>query len=323
MPLLSALLARHAYAALMATVFLEAIGLPIPAALALMIAGAAVATHVLYAPHVMFAALGAMLAGDILMFLLGRYTGCWLLGILCRVSLNPESCILRSADSFYRRGRALLVVAKFIPGINTMAPPLAGSMNMRVATFLRLDLAGAALYVGCFLSIGYLFSDALAAVMRGYEVLGHVFGRVVIALVAAYAAFQLWRWIRARGLEPVALASPAEAAHAAAAGAPIYDVRSHGYLDANAIRIRGSRRLDPHAIHQGGVEAARDQDVYLYCTCVRQATSARVARELARAWGERSVRIRVIEGGLHAWRKAGLPLEPVPASELATLPLFA
>jgi membrane protein DedA with SNARE-associated domain len=308
MPLLSALLARHAYAALMATVFLEAIGLPIPAALALMIAGAAVATHVLYAPHVMFAALGAMLAGDILMFLLGRY---------------PESCILRSADSFYRRGRALLVVAKFIPGINTMAPPLAGSMNMRVATFLRLDLAGAALYVGCFLSIGYLFSDALAAVMRGYEVLGHVFGRVVIALVAAYAAFQLWRWIRARGLEPVALASPAEAAHAAAAGAPIYDVRSHGYLDANAIRIRGSRRLDPHAIHQGGVEAARDQDVYLYCTCVRQATSARVARELARAWGERSVRIRVIEGGLHAWRKAGLPLEPVPASELATLPLFA
>ena len=81
---------------------------------------------------------------DTLMFLMGRYTGWWLLGILCRVSLNPESCILRSADSFYRRGRALLVMAKFIPGINTMAPPLAGCMNMRFTQFLRLDLAGAA-----------------------------------------------------------------------------------------------------------------------------------------------------------------------------------
>jgi len=69
----------------------------VPAALALMIAGGAAARGVLQAPNAFGAALLAMLAGDTLMFLLGRYTGWWLLGILCRISLNPESCILRSA----------------------------------------------------------------------------------------------------------------------------------------------------------------------------------------------------------------------------------
>jgi len=107
-----------------------------------------------------------MVAGDMLMFLMGRYTGWWLLGVLCRISLNPESCILRSADSFYRRGRTLLVVAKFIPGINTMAPPLAGCMNMPLLQFLALDLAGAALYTGSYFAVGFLFSDALGAITR-------------------------------------------------------------------------------------------------------------------------------------------------------------
>jgi membrane protein DedA with SNARE-associated domain len=148
---LTTAIAQHGYAILIGVVFVEAIGLPVPAALALLIAGAAAAHGLLQAPYAVAAALLAMLVADTLMFLLGRHTGWWLLGVLCRMSLNPESCILRSADSFYRRGRQLLVIAKFIPGINTMAPPLAGSMNMRLAQFLPLDLAGAALYVGSFL----------------------------------------------------------------------------------------------------------------------------------------------------------------------------
>src|SRR6202051_2721900 len=157
-------LAEYGYGVLFAAVFLETVGMPIPAALALLIAGGASARGSLQASHAFPGALATMLAGDTLMFLLGRYTGWWLLGILCRISLNPESCILRSADTFYRRGRTLLVIAKFIPGINTMAPPLAGSMNMRFATFLRLDFAGAVLYIGAYFAMGYLFSDALETV---------------------------------------------------------------------------------------------------------------------------------------------------------------
>src|SRR6202051_1833279 len=175
---LNTALAQHGYSILAAIVFLEAIGVPVPAAVALLIAGGAVARGVLQAQYVLGMALFAMLAGDTLMFLLGRYTGWWLLGLLCRISLNPEACILRSADSFYRRGRTLLVIAKFIPGINTMAPPLAGSMNMRFLPFLRLDLAGAALYVGTFFGVGFVFSDALDTVTRGYDAAGRVMGWV-------------------------------------------------------------------------------------------------------------------------------------------------
>src|SRR6202045_2040465 len=173
---LNTALAQHGYSILAAIVFLQAIGVPVPAAVALLIAGGAVADGVLHAQYAVGAALIAMLVGDTLMFLLGRYTGWWLLGLLCRISLNPEACILRSADTFYRRGRTLLVIAKFIPGINTMAPPLAGSMNMRLATFLGLDLVGAAFYVISFFGVGFAFSGALQAVTRGYQIFGRVIG---------------------------------------------------------------------------------------------------------------------------------------------------
>jgi membrane protein DedA with SNARE-associated domain/rhodanese-related sulfurtransferase len=310
--------AQHGYAILFTVVFLEAVGLPVPAALALLIAGGAAANGTLQASYALLGAMLAMLAGDTLMFLMGRYTGWWLLGILCRISLNPESCILRSADSFYRRGRMLLVVAKFIPGINAMTPPLAGSMNMRFWPFIRLDAAGAALYICAWLSVGFVFSGALAAVTRGYHAFGNVVGWGVIALIAAYVCFQVALWIKARKLLAVPLAIPADAARAMADGAWICDVRSHGYFDTKATRIKGSRRLDPNALNHTTTEFPPDRDLYLYCTCVREATSARVARELQ----QKGIRVAVIKGGLRAWKKAGLPLEAVPPGELALFPTF-
>src|ERR1700743_2194175 len=108
---LNTALSQHGYAILAAMVFLEAIGIPVPAAIALLVSGGAVARGVLQFQYVLGIAVFAMLAGDTLMFLLGRYTGWWLLGILCRVSVNPESCVVTSADTFHRRGRSLLVVA--------------------------------------------------------------------------------------------------------------------------------------------------------------------------------------------------------------------
>src|ERR1700722_17099451 len=311
-------LAAHGFVILFAAVFLEAIGFPVPAALALLIAGGASARGVLPASYALPGAIAAMLVGDTLMFLVGRYTGWWVLGMLCRISLNPESCILRSADSFYRRGRKLLLIAKFIPGINTMAPPLAGSMNMRFWPFIRLDLAGAALYVGTCFGIGFLFSGALAALTRGYHAFGRVLGWAFAALILGYVAFQILLWVKARRLVAVPLVLPAEAAREMATGAWIYDVRSHGYLDAKATRIQGSRRLDPNALNQSKAGLPPDRSVYVYCTCVREATSARVARELQ----TRGVRVAVIKGGLRAWKRAGLPVEPVPPSEMALLPLF-
>jgi membrane protein DedA with SNARE-associated domain/rhodanese-related sulfurtransferase len=311
-------LSLHGYSLLFAAVFLEAVGLPIPAALALLFAGGASARGSLHGSYALSGAVLAMIAGDTLMFVIGRHAGWGLLGLLCRISLNPESCILRSADSFYRRGRALLVVAKFVPGISTMAPPLAGCMNMSFRQFLALDLAGAALYTGGFFGVGFLFSGALEAITRGYHRFDQVVGWVVIVLVGGYVARQIWLWVRARALPAVPFVIPSEAARQRAAGAWIYDVRSHGYLDAKATRITGSRRLDPNALNRCSREFPDGQLVCVYCTCLREATSVQVARELQ----NRGVRVAVIKGGLRGWKRAGLPVEAVPPEEMAALPTF-
>jgi membrane protein DedA with SNARE-associated domain/rhodanese-related sulfurtransferase len=313
-------LAQHGYSILFVVIFLESIGFPLPAALALLIAGAAAAHGSMKASSAVVGATIAMLAGDSLMYLLGRKTGWWLLGVLCRLSLNPEACILRSADSFVRRGRKLLVVAKFIPGLNTMAPPLAGSMQMRFPSFLRLDLAGAALYIGAYFGLGFAFSGALQAITQGYRAFGRGLTGVGIALVGIYIAVQLWLWLKERTQRRVIFAIPTEAAKGSLAGAQIFDVRSHGYFDGNAVRIRGSMRLDPHALHQSTQEF--EERIYLYCTCAREATSRRVARELETKLRGKGVQIAVIKGGLRAWRKADLPIEVVPRDEVAALPVF-
>src|SRR6202008_2771561 len=164
---LASLISRHGYIIVAAIVFAESIGLPFPAALSLVTGGAAVAAHLLRAPILLPLALGAMLTGDTLLFFAGRRSGWRLLGFLCKVSANPETCILRSAESFYKRGKMTLVFAKFIPGVNTMAAPLAGSMKMRFSQFLRLDFLGALLYSVTYLLVGYLSRDFLAAILRG------------------------------------------------------------------------------------------------------------------------------------------------------------
>jgi membrane protein DedA with SNARE-associated domain/rhodanese-related sulfurtransferase len=312
-------LAEYGYGILFAAVFLETVGIPIPAGLVLLIAGGACARGSLQASHAFPGSLAAALAGDTLMFLMGRHTGWWLLGLLCRLSLNPESCILRSADSFYKRGRIMLVFAKFIPGVNSIAPPLAGSMNMRLGQFLRLDLAGAILYVGGYFWVGYFFSDALGAITRDYNAFGRVAGWILVAAAVGYAGAQVWMWIKARRLSVVPLVDPVEAARGLSAeNAVIYDVRSHGYYDPKATRIKGSRRLDPNALNQSKEQTPGEQSVYLYCTCIREATSSRVARELIK----KGVRVAVIKGGLRKWKEAGLPMETVPAEEMSALPLF-
>ncbi len=299
-------IAAHGYALLFLAVFVEAIGFPVPAAIALLVAGGAAATGRLHPVYASGGAMLAMLTADTLMFLLGRYTGWWALGMLCRISLNPESCILRSADSFYKRGRSLLLIAKFIPGINTMAPPLAGAMNMRFTTFLRLDALGVLIYIGSYFAVGFIFSGALELVLSGYKAFSRVIGALIIMLLVGYLGYVLFRWVRERMRMAVPLALPAEVAAALATGAPIYDVRSHGYLDAKAFRVKGSKRLDPHTLNRLEEVFPQGHISYLYCTCLREATSARVARELQ----ARGVKVAVLKGGLRAWRKGGYPVEP-------------
>ena len=312
-------MAPNGYSILFAVALLETLGIPIPAALALLVAGAASARRLLNPWWAVGGAMASILTGDSLMFLMGRRTGWWLLSLLCKLSLNPETCILRSADAFYRRGRALLLFAKFIPGIATMAPPLAGSMNMRFTHFLRLDVVGAALYAGGYFAAGFLFSDALESITRGYETFGHILAWLVAGGVVMYAGSRVWTMRKGRKLREAPFVEPAAAARGLSAGtAVVYDVRSHGYYLPGAMRVTGARRIDPNALNQIALDFPLDRQVYVYCTCWRDATSAQVAHLLR----DRGVLCSVIRGGLSAWKKAGLPLEAVPAAEMTALPVF-
>src|SRR5579864_8592821 len=187
---LTSLVARHGYAIVMVIVFAEAIGLPVPAALALVVAGAATAGHVLRAAILIPAVLFAMMLGDTLLFWAGRYSGWALLGFLCKVSANPETCILRSAESFYKRGKTTLVVAKFIPGVNTMGPPLAGSMKMRFRQFLGFDAMGACLYILAYFAVGFLGRDFLKTIDTSFQTAGHTIEEVLIVGVIVYIGYR-------------------------------------------------------------------------------------------------------------------------------------
>ncbi len=315
---LTATIAQHGYTFLFAVVFCEAIGLPIPAAIALMLAGGASNGGSMRPLASWLTGEAALLTGDTMMYLMGRWTGWWLLSLLCRVSLNPEACILRSADMFYKRGRTVLIFAKFVPGLNTLGPPMAGSMNMRLAEFLAWDVMGASLYASVYWGVGYIFSGFLNRIIDGYTAFGHIIGLIVAIAVVFYFSYQAWVWYAASRRSPVPMISPKEALKRMPE-AMIYDVRSHGYYDEGTMRIKGSQRLEPNALDQGELGLPLDREIILYCTCLREATSGGVARVLS----ERGYKVSVIEGGLSAWKKAGLPLEPVPAEDVVALPRFS
>lgn len=263
-------IAAHGYALIFVIAFSEAIGLPVPAALALIGGGAAAASGTLSAPGVFVLALVAMLIGDSILFILGQHMGWWLLGTLCRISINPESCILRSAESFYRRGKVTLLFAKFIPGINTMAPPLAGSMKMRYAQFLRLDATGASLYVLAYTGLGFLSRDFLARLTRRVQTTTHALEEVLLAAAIVYIAYRVWLYRKNKVYRVVPRVQVQELARRLASEANdsilLLDVRSHGYYDPDAERIQGSVRFEPNNLIEELKTLPREKDIYLYCT---------------------------------------------------------
>jgi membrane protein DedA with SNARE-associated domain len=263
-------ISHHGYLFLAIVCFAEAVGLPLPAALAILTAGAVAAYGDLHLYLVLGVGAVTMIAGDLILYFAGKYTGWTLLGFLCRLSANPETCILRSAEYFYRRGKQTLLFAKFIPGINTMSPPLAGSMKMRLGVFLQFDTLGAIFYVGAYAVAGYLFSDALRAITRGLRSAGFA-AEVVFGIgLAAYLIYRMWVYRKYRLLDVIPRVPAEELARRlasdAAANMLIADVRSHGYYDADTERIAGSIRIEPNNLVEEIKDLPKDREIYLYCT---------------------------------------------------------
>lgn len=270
MPDILSIIAKYGYESLFVAMLMEAIGLPVPGALALLAAGAASASHVLHPAVALALAAAAMLLGDISLYVAGRQAGWALLGFLCGLSLSPEVCILRSAKWFYKRGRTTLLFSKFLPGVNSMAPPLAGSMNMRASQFLRFDFGGAVIYTFAYFGLGYLFRDVFRLIAGGLQAFGRVAGWVIFIGAVAFIGHRIWLFAKYRLTRFVRRVPAADvAARLQLEGAPdviIADVRSHGYYDAGEKRVRGSIRVEPNNLGAFIETLPKDVPIYLYCT---------------------------------------------------------
>ena len=317
----------HGYAATAVLLLLSALGLPLPISIVLLTAGAVAHSGSLNLGLVILCAVVAALIGDTILYLGGRFTGWWLLAGLCRLSLNPETCIFGSARSFYRRGPRTLLFAKFIPGLGTVAAPLAGSLNMRLWRFLRLDTCGVLLYTVAWTTAGFLFAPFLRIIIGWIARVGHLTAATITAALLLYVLWMLGSSLhenRFSSVERVAAEELYERMKAPSHDkvVVIADVRSHGYYDPAAQRIKNSIRVEPNRLREE-LEALREFmapecEIYLYCSCARDATSVRVARELEKE----NCATKVIAGGLKAWIKAGGPLEPVPPTDVEHLPKF-
>src|SRR5216117_4538939 len=177
---------RHGAAVLFAAVFVEQVGVPLPAA-PWLLAGGALAADGKISPLVAITAatLGSLIA-DLIWFYLGRHGGNRVLNLLCRISLEPDSCVRRTQDLFGRYGMRGVVAAKFIPGLSTLAPPLAGVSGIRAPRFFFFDGLGSMAYGGGFILVGALFSRQLEQVIAALESLGSRALAVVLGMAALY-----------------------------------------------------------------------------------------------------------------------------------------
>jgi membrane protein DedA with SNARE-associated domain len=190
---LAELVPRHGVLIVFANVLLSQIGLPVPVAPTLVVAGALAATGSLSAVAVFGAVLVAALIGDGLWYVAGRLHGRRVLRLLCRVSFSRESCVDRSERLFKRRGKAALVVSKFFPGVSLATPPLAGAMGMGWPTFVLLNSLGLALWAALPLGAGFVFHDQVERTIAWIEGYGKVAAGLVFVAVAGYVGFKWWQ----------------------------------------------------------------------------------------------------------------------------------
>jgi membrane protein DedA with SNARE-associated domain len=263
------LLRRYGYQLIFANLFLEAIGFPLPAAIILLSAGAMCAVGWFKIYWAIPIAISGMLIGDVLMYFLGRSTGWAILSLLCRISLNPESCIIKSARTFYHRGKTTLLFCKFLPGLNTVAPPLAGSLNMRLGQFVSFDALGVTFYISFYTLLGFFFSRQLERIGQGLTEAQTIVSWVLAAGLVGYIVYRLRTYLKNRlyrGVPRVSVHELKERLDQAGDHIAIYDARSHGYYEEKAMRIPTSTRLEPAFVTQLMDTLPRDKEIYLYCT---------------------------------------------------------
>jgi membrane protein DedA with SNARE-associated domain len=261
-------LARYSVIILPALAVFEQMGIPLPAVPALLATGALAATGGVRLWLVIAAIVVVTLPVDLVWHELGRRRGVQMLSGLCRMTLEPDICVRRTQNLFLRFGVRTLLVSKFLPGLTTVLPPLAGAFGVSRLQFALYDVGGSILWSGVWLGLGYLFSETIEALIVRISSLGHTAILLVVAAVGGYLGLKyLRRWLflrrlRVARISPEALKAKLEAGETVA----IIDLRSELDVLAVPFAIPGSRWIAAERLDDALSEIPRDRELVLYCS---------------------------------------------------------
>jgi membrane protein DedA with SNARE-associated domain len=266
--LLAILLLKHGYLVLFIYVLAVMIGVPIPADPFLLLMGTMVGNQQYSFFACLLIAVAAALIGDILWYEIGRARGRWVLGFLCKLSLEPDACVRKTEATFARRGAGALLFSKFVPGMGLLSVSLAGVSRIRYSLFLPADMAGCALWAGCYLLLGRIFHRQLDDVIGWLGLFGRRAGLVLAGLLVLYIAakyLQRKRFIRKLRVDRI---TPSEAMDLIKSGQPvtIVDLRHPAEVERDGLKIAGALVLRPDDLRANSWQIPPDREVILYCT---------------------------------------------------------
>jgi membrane protein DedA with SNARE-associated domain/rhodanese-related sulfurtransferase len=312
MPIAVEFFVAHAYAILFFWVLVEQLGIPIPSIPLLLTAGTLSATHRLSASTSLLVIVVACLISDSTWYMLGRSYGNRVLKLLCKMSFEASTCVAKTEGYFTRRGPVTLLFAKFVPGLSTVAAPIAGQTGMSYPRFVVYEMGGTLIWSLSFVFAGRFFGDIAKRSQGFFQFLSHFAALVFVLMVIG---FFVWRVVknqrflasvREMRLEPDALKAMLDEAELAGCPHPyIVDLRHPlDYLPDPRV-LPGAVRIGPSEIARQADRIPRDRDIILYCTCPSEETSAKVAMQLHRLG---ITRVRPLRGGFDGWKQAGYPL---------------
>jgi len=258
---------QHGYLLVFLFVLADQIGAPIPASPMLLAAGTLAGEGWIHFLPAFLLGIAAALASNIFWYWIGRSRGSSVLSLLCRISLNPDSCVRSTASLFSRYGARSLLVAKFIPGLNTIAPPLAGVVRIPLVPFLIYDGLGAAIWVGVMIGLGYAFSHQIENLAESAVRMGFIF---LLILAGGLAAFMGWKYTQRRHfLRQMIMAriSPSDLKEKIDRGEElaIFDVRHALEFQANPQIIPGAVHFSPEKWKEEDYSPLRSKEVIVYC----------------------------------------------------------
>ncbi|KLD63277.1 sulfurtransferase [Dyella japonica DSM 16301] len=307
------LIAQYGLLLVFVNVLIEQAGVPLPAVPTMIVAGALASTERLPLSGVVAVAVLACLLADYAWYAAGRYFGGGVMRTLCRISLSPDSCVKQSELRFQRWRGGVLLLAKFVPGLSTVAPPLVGAMGLRTAPFVFFDGVGSLLWVGVAVSLGYVFSTQIDDLLVTLANAGSVALMLIGSLLVLYIIMKWWqrhRLIRALRMARITVQELNDELNKGRTPA-IVDVRSEAARILDSRVIPGALLADVNSVDLIVNAVPLDAELVIYCTCPNEASAALVAKALMSRGYKR---VRPLLGGLDAWDEAGYPVNRAPAA---------